>query len=332
MILSVLRRVAISVAMLIATSLLVFVVLRLLPGDPVITRLGSTPGVDAATLQRLREEAGLDAPIIEQYLRWVGGIATGDFGQSYFNQFSVTELIAQRFPATLELTLIGILVAVLIALPAAVLASLRPLGVLDRVLTAISTAGMALPQFLIGILLIVVFAVQLKVLPARGYTPIGENLGQNLVRMILPALTLAFAAAPLLMRFLRASMVEVLDAPYIRTAKGKGQSAAGVVLGHALRNALIPGLTMLGLIVGYTLGGVVIVEYVFGIPGLGSLAIDAVFKRDYAVLQSVVLLISAMFILTTLVVDLLYGVLDPRLRTSPRTRTSPRPRTRRSRG
>ncbi|MDR2323658.1 MAG: ABC transporter permease [Microbacterium sp.] len=315
MALSLLRRVAISIAMLIATSILVFVVLRLLPGDPVITRLGSTPGVDAETIKRLREEAGLDAPIIEQYLRWMGGIFTGDFGQSYFNQFSVTELIAQRFPATVELTLIGIVLAIIIAVPTAVIASLRPLGAVDRILTAISTAGMALPQFLIGIVLIVVFAVQLRILPARGFTPLADDPASNLVRMILPSLTLAFAAAPLLMRFLRASMIEVLDAPYIRTAKGKGQSGSGVVLGHALRNALIPGLTMLGLIVGYTLGGVVIVEYVFGIPGLGSLAIDAVFKRDYAVLQSVVLLISALFILTTLVVDLLYGVLDPRLRT-----------------
>lgn len=301
--------------MLIATSLLVFIVLRLLPGDPVITRLGSTPGVDAETIARLREEAGLDAPIVVQYLRWVGGIFVGDFGQSYFNQFSVTELIAQRLPATLELTFIGIVLAVLIATPAAVIAAVRPLGVVDRILTAISTAGMALPQFLIGIVLIVVLAVQLKVLPARGYTPFAEDPGENLVRMILPGLTLAFAAAPLLMRFLRSATIEVLNQPYIRTARGKGQSSAGVVVGHGLRNALIPGLTMLGLIVGYTLGGVVIVEYVFGVPGLGSLAIDAVFKRDYAVLQSVVLLISAMFILTTLVVDILYGVLDPRLRT-----------------
>lgn len=311
----VLRRVAISVAMLVATSLLVFIVLRLLPGDPVITRLGSTPGVDAETIARLREEAGLDAPIVVQYLRWIGGIFVGDFGQSYFNQFSVTELIAQRLPATLELTFIGIALAVVIATPAAVIAAVRPLGVVDRILTAISTAGMALPQFLIGIVLIVVLAVQLKVLPARGYTPFTEDPGENLVRMVLPGLTLAFAAAPLLMRFLRSATIEVLNQPYIRTARGKGQSSAGVVVGHGLRNALIPGLTMLGLIVGYTLGGVVIVEYVFGIPGLGSLAIDAVFKRDYAVLQSVVLLISAMFILTTLAVDLLYGVLDPRLRT-----------------
>jgi peptide/nickel transport system permease protein len=312
------RRVAISIAMLIATSLIIFIVLRLLPGDPVITRLGSTPGVDAAMIERLRQEAGLDAPMIQQYLTWIGGLVRGDFGQSYFNQFSVTELIGQRLPATLELTFLGILLAVIIALPLGVLASLRPLGVVDRIVTAFSTVGMALPQFLIGIALIIVFAVQTKLLPARGYTPFDEDPGENLVRMVLPALTLAIAASPLLIRYLRASMIEVLDSSYIRTATGKGQSRWGVVIGHGLRNALIPSLTMLGLIVGYTLGGVVIVEYVFGIPGLGSLAIDAVFKRDYAVLQSVVLLISAMFIITTLIVDLLYGVLDPRLRTKGR--------------
>ncbi|MFK4791022.1 ABC transporter permease [Microbacterium sp. ZW T5_56] len=312
------RRVAISIAMLIATSLIIFIVLRLLPGDPVITRLGSTPGVDAAMIERLRQEAGLDAPVIQQYLTWIGGLVRGDFGQSYFNQFSVTELIGQRLPATLELTFLGILLAVVIAMPLGVLASLRPLGVVDRIVTAFSTVGMALPQFLIGIALIIVFAVQTKLLPARGYTPFEEDPGENLVRMVLPALTLAIAAAPLLIRYLRASMIEVLDSSYIRTATGKGQSRWGVVIGHGLRNALIPSLTMLGLIVGYTLGGVVIVEYVFGIPGLGSLAIDAVFKRDYAVLQSVVLLISAMFIITTLIVDLLYGVLDPRLRTKGR--------------
>jgi len=310
----IIRRVAISIVMLIATSLLVFIVLRLLPGDPIITRLGSTPGVDAETIERLREEAGLGAPIWQQYLSWFGGLLRGDFGQSYFNQFSVNELIALRLPATLEVTGLSVIAAILIAVPAAVISALRPLGRIDRFITATSTIGMALPQFLIGIVLIVVFAVNLKWLPARGFVPFDEDPGGNLIRMILPAFTLALASAPLIMRFLRASMIEVLSSPFIRTARGKGLNAWGVVIGHGLRNALIPSLTMLGLVVGYTLGGVVIIEYVFGIPGLGSLAIDAVFKRDYAVLQSVVLLISAMFIVTTLVVDLLYGVLDPRLR------------------
>lgn len=308
------RRVAISVGMLVATSLLIFVVLRLLPGDPIITRLGATPGIDPETIQRLREEAGLEAPLLEQYFTWVGGILRGDFGQSFFNQFSVTELIVMRLPATLQLTFTGILVAIIIAVPAGVWASLKPLGAVDRVITAFSTASIAMPQFIVGIVLILIFSVNLQLLPARGYVPFAESPSENLIRMILPSLTLGIAAAPLLLRYLRATMIEVLASPYIRTAVGKGQTGSGVVIKHALRNALIPALTMLGLIVGYSLGGVVIIEYVFGIPGLGSLAIDAVFKRDYAVLQSVVLLVAGLFILVSLVVDLLYGVLDPRLR------------------
>lgn len=300
--------------MLIATSLLIFTVLRLLPGDPIITRLGATPGIDAETIQRLREEAGLEAPLVEQYLTWVAGILRGDFGQSFFNQFSVTELIIMRLPATLQLTFTGILIAILIAVPAGVWASLRPLGVADRITTAFSTASIAMPQFIVGIVLILVFAVQLQWLPARGYVPLTESLSDNILRMILPAVTLGIAGAPLLLRYLRATMIEVLASPYIRTAIGKGQTGSGVIIKHALRNALIPTLTMLGLLLGYSLGGVVIIEYVFGIPGLGSLAIDAVFKRDYAVLQSVVLLVAGLFILVSLTVDLLYGVLDPRLR------------------
>lgn len=200
-------------------------------------------------------------------------------------------------------------------MPLAVFCSLRRGSWLDRAVTTGSTVGLALPQFVLGILLILVFAVELQWLPARGYVPFNEDPTENVRRMILPALTLAIAAAPLILRYLRASMIEVLDSSYIRTAEGKGVPRRRVVIAHALRNALLPGLTMLGMVIGYTLGGVVIIEYVFGIPGLGSLAVESVFKRDYAVLQSVVLLICALFILTTLVVDILSEFLDPRLRT-----------------
>ncbi len=288
------RRLAVSIGMLVAVSALIFVILRLLPGDPVITRLGATPGVSAATIALLRKQAGLDDPIAVQYFHWIGGMVHGDFGRSYFNQFSVTELIGQRLPATLELTLVSMVLAVVMAVPTALLAVRRPVG------------------------LIVIFAVRLKWLPSRGYTPISESLGGNVKTILLPALTLAITAAPLLLRFLRASLLEVLNASYIRTARGKGAPGGRVLINHALRNAMIPALTMLGMIVGYTLGGVVIIEYVFGLPGLGALAVDAVTKRDYAVLQSCVLLISAMFILTTLAVDVLIGVLDPRLRAGAR--------------
>ncbi|WP_029138179.1 ABC transporter permease [Nakamurella lactea] len=310
----ILRRLAVGIAMLVAVSALIFIVLRLLPGDPVMTRLGATPGISAETLAQLRADAGLDDPILTQYFSWVGGLVRGDFGNSYFNQYSVTELIGQRLPATLELTVISMVLSVLIAVPAALLVVRRPGGIVDRLVTTVSTVGMALPSFIMGVLLITVFAVRLKWLPSRGFTPLSESIGENLRSMILPSLTLAFAAAPLLLRFLRASLLEVLSAPYIRTARGKGAPAGRVLVSHALRNALIPALTMLGLIVGYTLGGVVIIEYVFGLPGLGSLAVDAVTKRDYAVLQSCVLLISAMFIVTNLVVDIVTGILDPRLR------------------
>jgi peptide/nickel transport system permease protein len=311
----ILRRLAVSVVMLTAVSALIFVVLRLLPGDPVITRLGATPGISPATIAQLRKDAGLDDPIVVQYLSWMGGVLHGDFGRSYFNQYSVTQLIGQRLPTTIELTILSMIIAVVLAVPAALLTARRPGGVLDRALTTLSSAGMALPNFIVGVLLIVIFAVKWSVLPSRGFIPIGESLGGNLRSMLLPSLTLAIAAAPLLLRFLRASLLEVLTAPFLRTARGKGASDARVLLLHAFRNALIPAVTMLGLIVGYTLGGAVIIEYIFGLPGLGSLAVDSVTKRDYAVLQSCVLLISAMFILTTLVVDIVTGILDPRLRT-----------------
>jgi len=314
----VVRRVAVSIAMLAALSALIFVVLRLLPGDPVVTRLGATPGVSAETLRHLREEAGLDDPILVQYFHWIGGMLHGDFGSSYFNQFSVTELIGQRLPATLELTVIAMIFTVLLALPAALLSARGPGGLVDRVVTTLSSAGLALPQFLVGVALITIFAVKLRWLPSRGYTPISDSFGENLKGLALPSLTLAVAAAPLLIRFLRGSLIEVMDTSYIRTAVGKGVPSWRVLTSHALRNALIPGLTMLGMIVGYTLGGVVIIEYIYGLPGLGSLAVDAVQKRDYAVLQSAVLLISAMFIATTLVVDILTSVLDPRLRSEAR--------------
>jgi len=308
------RRLAVSIVMLAAVSALIFVVLRLLPGDPVITRLGATSGISPEVIAELRKNAGLDDPIAVQYFKWVAGAVTGDFGHSYFNQYSVTELISQRFPTTIELTVVSMVLAVALAVPAALIAVRRPGGVIDRVVTTLASAGIAVPNFIVGVLLIVIFAVKLKWLPSRGFTPLGESLGGNLRSLILPSVTLAITAAPLLIRFLRSSLLESLSAPYIRTARGKGGSGARVLIVHALRNALIPAVTMLGLIVGYTLGGAVIIEYIFGLPGLGSLAVDAVVKRDYAVLQSCVLLISALFILTTFIVDVVTGILDPRLR------------------
>ncbi len=306
------QRLAVSVAMLFVTSIVVFVVLRALPGDPVITRLGATPGVDPAAVRELRIDAGLDRPLLSQYADWIVGVLQWDFGRSYFSQYSVTSLIAARIGPTLELTAVSVLLALLLAVPTAVVAAQRPGGVVDRLTLLLASVGMAFPPFVAGLFLLLVFSVGLGWLPARGYVPPGESLRQNLEHLVLPATTLAIIAAPLVLRYLRGALIEELGALYVRTAEGKGVSRRRTVIRHALRNALIPALTMLGLIVGYTLGGVVLVEYVYGFGGLGSLAVDSAFKRDYSVLQSVVLLVSALFLLTTLLVDLATRALDPR--------------------
>ena len=308
------RRLAISAVLLALVSLVIFVVLRIVPGDPVVTLLGATPGSGGAGIAHLRHELGLDKSILRQYVDWVGGVLRGDFGKSYFSQYSVTSLINQRLWPTVELTIVSILLALVIAVPAGIVAAMWPHSLADRLLTGFVSVGIALPPFLLGIFFIAIFAVKLGLFPTRGYVSLLDDPVGNLRSVALPGLTLAIVAAAPILRFLRASLLETLSAPFIRTAQGKGLLRRQVVLRHALPNALIPTVTVVGLIIGYTLAGVVIVEYLFGWSGLGALAIESVYKRDYAVLQSVVLLVAGIFILTNFVVDLLYGLLDPRLR------------------
>ena len=310
----VVKRVTISVLMMVAASILIFAVLRALPGDPVLARLAGSEGVDQNSIQRLRAEAGLDRPLVVQYLSWVTGILHGNLGVSYFSHQPVSTLLAQRIGPTVELTVLAVALSVLLALPAAVAAAERPGRSVDRVVTSFAAAGMSFPPFVAGILLILVFSVSLRWLPARGYTPLTSDPVQNLREMVLPAIALAVGAAPLVFRYLKGELITAFESQYVRTAEGKGASRYQVIVRHALRNAALPSLTMIGLIVGYTLGGSVIVEYAFGISGLGSLSVESAFRRDYAVLQSVVLLVSAMFILVTLAVDLVTSVLDPRTR------------------
>ena len=272
-------------------------------------------GVTAADIAKIEHQLGFDHPLVIQYWNWIVGVLHGNFGQSYFSQFSVTTLIAQRIPPTLELTIGSILICLVVSIPIAILSAVRPGRVFDRVSGMFSSFALALPTFVTGIMLLLIFSVHNKVLPAGGYASISKGLWPNIRLMILPACTLAIAQIPPVFRFLRGQLVEELSASYVRTAQGKGAPRTRVVVRHALRNALIPGLTMLGLVTGYALGGVVIVEYVFGMGGLGSLAVTAASDQDYAVLQGVVLLISTAFILVSLVVDLACQVLDPRLRT-----------------
>lgn len=308
------RRLVTSVAMLFLASLVIFVVLRVLPGDPVTTLLGSVHGVDPHVLAQTRHSFGLDRPLLAQYWSWLSGAFTGDFGTSYFSQEPVETLLGPRIWPTVELTLAALILALAFAVPAAILAAVRPRGVLDRVVTTIASLGMSVPAFLTAILLIFVFAVKLRVLPSSGYVSLFSDPVRNLRLIAMPAVTLAFSISAPILRFLRASFAEVSVAPYIRTAEGKGLLWPKVIRRHATPNAFIPTLTVIGVTVGQLLGGVVIVEYIFSWPGIGTLIVDSVSKRDYAVLQSAILLAATAFILITLLVDVLYGLLDPRLK------------------
>ena len=311
----VLRRLVTSVALLFASSMLIFLLMRVIPGDPTLTKLGgSIKDVDPRALQHIRHQLGLDKPLATQYVDWVGGIFHGDFGRSYFSQFPVTTLISERIGSTVELAVMAMLIGLVIAVPGAILGSIWRNRVVDSILAAFTAIGLATPAFVTGILLIVLFGLKLHWLPAQGYVSFERDPLQSLRSTLLPAITLGIAVAAPTLRILRASLLDVGSASYIRTAQGKGLLRRQVVVGHILPNASIPALTTVGLIVGQLLGGAVVVEYVFARAGLGTLLVDSVFQRDYGVLQSLVLLAAAVFITTSLVVDLLYGVIDPRLR------------------
>jgi peptide/nickel transport system permease protein len=313
----VLKRVAVSIGLLILSSILIFCLMRVIPGDPTITKVaasGTGGGANIRTLRAVRHELGLDRSVVHQYVSWVGGVVHGDFGKSYFSLFPVSTLISQRIGATLELSVFALLLGLLIAVPAATIGAIWRNRVFDSLMSGFAAFGMSTPAFVSGIVLIVVFGVKLKWLPTQGYVSIEHHPLESLKTATLPAVTLAISIAAPLLRILNASLDEVASAPFIRTAAGKGLVRRRVVIGHLLPNAILPTLTMVGVIVGSLLGGTVIVEFVFARPGLGTLMVDSIFTRDYAVLQALVLLAAATFILSSLAIDLLYGVIDPRLR------------------
>jgi peptide/nickel transport system permease protein len=311
----VLKRVVTSIGLLVLSSVLIFVVLRLIPGDPTISKLGGgMTDIDPRAYQALRHQLGLDRSLSYQYVKWIDGLLHGDFGHSYFSQFSVTTLIKERAGSTIELATAALVLGLLFAVPAATLGAIWHNRFFDSMLSGFTAVGMSTPTFVNGLVLIVIFGVKLKLLPTQGYVSFENHPLESLKTVTLPAITLAIAIAAPIMLILRSSLADVSSASYIRTAEGKGLLRRQVVLRHMLPNATIPALTMIGVIIGSLLGGSVIVEYVFARPGLGSLMVDAIYQRDYAVLQSLVLLAAAVFIISSLIVDLLYGVLDPRLR------------------
>jgi peptide/nickel transport system permease protein len=311
----VLKRFATSVGLLVLSSMLIFFVLRVIPGDPTITALGGAiPDVDPRALLAVRHELGLDRSLFYQYWHWISGVVRGDFGKSYYSQFSVTALISARVAPTLQLAGVSFVLGLLIAVPAATVSAIWRNRWFDSALSAFTAGGMATPSFVSGIVLIIIFGVKLKWLPTQGYVSMQNHPVESLKVVLLPAITLAIHVAAPILRILRTSLDDVASAPYIRTAEAKGLLRRNVVLRHLLPNATIPALTMVGVIIASLLGGTVIVEYVFARPGLGTLMVDAVFKRDYEILQALVLLAAAAFIVSSFVIDLLYGVVDPRLR------------------
>ena len=310
------RRALTSVALLILSSILIFVLMRVIPGDPTITKLGGTiKDVDPETLAGVRHQLGLDKSLPAQYVDWVSGVARGDFGRSYFSQFPVTKLIEQRFGATLLLAVMAMAIGLVIAIPASVAGAIWPSRLLNAVLSGFMAIGIAIPTFVIGIVLIIVIGVEFHVLPTQGYVSFENDPLGSAKSTLLPAITLAIGVAASTMRILRPSLVDVASASFVRTARGKGLLRGQVVVHHELPNASIPAITSAGIIVAHLIGGAVIVEYVFARPGLGTLMVDSVLQRDYGVLQILVLLAVAVFIATSLAVDVLLSFIDPRLRT-----------------
>jgi len=306
------RRAFISLVTLFVISLIVFGGVRMIPGDPARVMAGTD--ADAAGLEEIREKYGLNDPLPVQYVRWVTLALRGDFGESIRTRQSVAWTVAQKLPITMELAGLAILVALAIAIPAGVFAAVRRNTAWDMVASALSLGGVSVPNFWLGIMLILLLSVRLGWLPASGFVPLTEDLLGNLQRMIMPAVVLGTALAAVLMRQTRNAMIEVLSADYIRTARAKGLAQRGVVFRHAIRNALLPVVTILGLQMGALMGGAVVTEQIFVVPGFGRLIVDAVFTRDYPLVQGVVLISASAYVLINLLVDVSYSLLNPRIR------------------
>lgn len=308
----VLRRLLQAVVVLLGVSVVAFALVHLVPGDPVRLALGTR--FDPEIYAALRERAGLDDPLVVQYLNWLAAAVTGDLGVSFRTGQPVTATILDRLPATLLLGFGGLVVALVIALPLGIAGALKPRTWVDYAGTLFSQAGVSIPDFWMGILLILLLSATLGLLPPSGYTPLTVDPVDGLRRLAMPALTIGVVSGSVITRFVRAALLEALGADYVRTARAKGLRERVVTRRHALRNAWIPVITVTGLQLGFMLGGVIVVEIVFSWPGLGQLTEIAIRSRDYSMLQGIMLVIAAIFVVLNLLVDLAYSALDPRIR------------------
>jgi len=306
------RRLLATIPLLFLVSLVVFALVHALPGDPAVLFLGEE--ADPETLARFRVRLGLDRPLVAQYAAWLGRALRGDLGRSLRTNQPVAEAILERLPVTLELLVAALSVSLAIAIPMGIVSAVKRNSGVDLVTTVFALVGFAMPGFWLGIILIYVFALLLRWLPPSGWVPLPASVPQNLLSLVLPAFTLGTALAALVTRQLRSGMLEVLRQDYVRTAQAKGLSERQVVGKHALKNALISVVTVVGLQLGGLLGNTIITETLFALPGVGRLMIDSIFSRDFFVVQGVILFLAVGYVLSNLLVDVLYSYLDPRIR------------------
>ena len=308
----ILRRLLATIPVMAVVAVFVFFLLRLAPGDPAAIIAGED--ATAEGIAAVRAKLGLDRPVLEQFAVWLFGLAQGDLGTSIFSNLPVTRLIAQRVEPTLALTVSTLLVAVCLAIPLGVLAAWKARTWIDRAAMVFVVMGFSMPAFLVGYVLIYIFAIRLGWLPVQGYRPLTDGILPFAEGLVLPSLTLGIAYMALIARITRASMLEVLSQDYIRTANSKGLDTKRVLMVHALKNASVPIVTVIGIGIALLISGVVITETVFNIPGLGRLTVDAVLKRDYPIVQGLIIVFAGVKVLVNLLIDLSYVLLDPRIR------------------
>lgn len=306
------RRIIATIPVMAVVALVVFSLLYIAPGDPAAIIAGDQ--ASPADIERIRQNLGLDRPFVVRFGEWVWQILHGDLGTSIFTNLPVTTMMAQRFEPTLSLMVITLCLAIVVAVPLGVLAAWKAGTIVDRLIMAFAVFGFSVPVFVIGYLLAFVFALQLEWLPVQGYTPLSQGFWPWFQNLILPSVALGCVYIALIARITRAAMLEVLQQDYIRTAHAKGVGQLGILFVHALKNASVPIVTVIGIGIALLIGGAVVTESVFAIPGLGRLTVDAILRHDYPVIQGIVLLFSFIYVLVNLAIDLVYTLLDPRIR------------------
>lgn len=308
----IIKRLISLLPVMLVVSVIVFFIVHLSPGEPASVILG--PNASQKDIDALRTELGYDQPVVLQFLSWLGGAVTGDLGNSIYAKAPVTSVFATYFIPTLSLTIFAQILAVIIAIPIGIIAAIRRGSLVDQSLMGFSLLGISIPSFLLGLFLILLFSVQLQWFPVAGFTPLSNGIWSHITSLILPAIALSLAQAALLVRMTRSSMLDILNNAYIKTARSKGLHERVVIYKHALRNAFVTILEIIGQTFTTLIAGAVVIEFVFNIPGIGQLIVNSVERRDFPVIQGTVLLIAIGYVFINLVIDLLYGVVDPRVR------------------